>query len=174
MDSENNYQAAGRYETEAQRLQREADDYTKALEYERKRFLILEDQYKQKQAIYNMNAAKIKEMIPSKEEEHLKEVNRLHSHALLENEQVRLNDTIGDNAKLKVQIDVMRKEIVFALETIKKMNEQVEQLKHDINVCATESITNGRIAGETNNQILALKAKHEEEKEKFEVEIKKL
>ena len=70
-----------------------------------------------------MNAAKIKEMIPSKEEEHLKEVGRLHSHALLENEKVRLNDTIGDNAGLKVQIDVMRKEIVFALETIQKMNE---------------------------------------------------
>ena len=33
---------------------------------------------------------------------------------------------------------------------------------------------NNRIAGETNNQILALKAKHEEEKERFEVEIKKL
>jgi hypothetical protein len=30
------------------------------------------------------------------------------------------------------------------------------------------------MAGETNNQILALKAKHEEEKESFEVEIKKL
>ena len=39
---------------------------------------------------------------------------------------------------------------------------------------ATESINNGRIAGETNNQILALKAKHEEEKERFETEIKKL
>lgn len=30
------------------------------------------------------------------------------------------------------------------------------------------------MADETNNQILALKAKHEEEKEKFELEIKKL
>jgi len=33
---------------------------------------------------------------------------------------------------------------------------------------------NNRVAGETNNQILALKAKHEEEKERFELEIKKL
>jgi len=33
---------------------------------------------------------------------------------------------------------------------------------------------NNKIASETNNQILALKAKHEEEKERFELEIKKL
>ena len=37
MDStEQEYQIGGRYETEAQRLQREADEYTKKLEYERK------------------------------------------------------------------------------------------------------------------------------------------
>jgi hypothetical protein len=35
-------------------------------------------------------------------------------------------------------------------------------------------MSNGRIANETNNQISALKAKHEEEKEKFELEVKKL
>lgn len=35
--------AGGMYETEAQRLQREADNYTKALEHERKKYLILED-----------------------------------------------------------------------------------------------------------------------------------
>jgi hypothetical protein len=35
-------------------------------------------------------------------------------------------------------------------------------------------MSNNRIASETNNQILALKAKHEEEKERFELEIKKL
>jgi len=35
-----------------------------------RRYLILEDQYKQKQNEYNDNNAKIKEMIPSKEEDH--------------------------------------------------------------------------------------------------------
>ena len=54
------------------------------------------------------------------------------------------------------------------------MSQTISTLKQNIQNCASESINGNRIAGETNNQILALKAKHEEEKESFEVEIKKL
>ena len=38
----------------------------------------------------------------------------------------------------------------------------------------TGSIQIGKMANETNNQILALKAKHEEEKDRFELDLKKL
>ena len=38
-------QTRGLYETEVQRLQREADDYTRALEHERKRFAIVNEEY---------------------------------------------------------------------------------------------------------------------------------
>ena len=62
----------------------------------------------------------------------------------------------------------------FAKDSIEKMNSQIQILKDDCNECATDSINGNRYAGETNNQILALKAKHEEEKERFELEIKKL
>jgi len=54
---------------------------------------------------------KIKEMIPSKEEDHQREVNRAHHIHVLANEKVRLNDTIGDNNQLKSSINIMRKEI---------------------------------------------------------------
>ena len=47
-------------------------------------------------------------------------------------------------------------------------------MKSNISNTATETINSNRMAGETNNQILALKAKHEEEKEQFEIQIKKL
>lgn len=117
---------------------------------------------------------KIKEMIPSKEEDHQKEVNRKHWIHVLANEKVRLNDTIGDNNHLKGAINIMRKEIGFAKDSIDKMEDQIQNLKDNVNECATDSINNMRIAGETNNQILALKCKHEEEKERFELEIKKL
>jgi DNA gyrase/topoisomerase IV subunit A len=39
----------GLYETEIQRLQREADQYTRALEQERKRFALVSDEFNQKQ-----------------------------------------------------------------------------------------------------------------------------
>lgn len=35
------------YESEAQRLQREADNFTKKFEHEKKRLMVLEDQHKQ-------------------------------------------------------------------------------------------------------------------------------
>tara|TARA_B110000305_G_C19343118_1_gene590204 strand:+ start:74 stop:241 length:168 start_codon:yes stop_codon:yes gene_type:complete len=47
-------------------------------------------------------------------------------------------------------------------------------LSLDIRELATESINNNKMANETNNQILALKAKHEEEKDRFELDLKKL
>lgn len=175
MDStDQEYQIGGRYETEAQRLQREADEYTKKLEYERKKYLIGEDQYKQSQAEYNEMKKKIKEMIPSEEENHKKEVSRRHTLHVLANEKVRLNDTIGRNRHLKVEIDIMRKEIVFAKDSITKMERQITNLRNEIKELATESINNNKIANETNNQILALKAKHEEEKDRFELDLKKL
>ena len=46
LEEEIEQQKNALYETEADRLQREADTYTKLLEHERKRLLILEDQYK--------------------------------------------------------------------------------------------------------------------------------
>jgi hypothetical protein len=51
-------------------------------------------------------------MIPSEQENHKREVDRRHLQHVLENERVRLNDTIGRNKYLKVEIDIMRKEIV--------------------------------------------------------------
>ena len=58
------------YETEADRLQREADNYTKALEHERKRLLILEDQYKSTKEQLEEIQNKIKACIPDKKKEH--------------------------------------------------------------------------------------------------------
>lgn len=54
------------------------------------------------------------------------------------------------------------------------MEKQIKYLCQSVLNGSAESHSNGRIANETNNQISALKAKHEEEKEKFELEVKKL
>lgn len=54
----------GLYETEIQRLQREADNYTRALEHERKRFAIINEEYNQEQKALDEIYGKIKEKIP--------------------------------------------------------------------------------------------------------------
>jgi coiled-coil domain-containing protein 63/114 len=40
---------------------------------------------------------------------------------MLDNERVRLNDTVGKNHYLKDEINIMRKEICFAKDSIAKM-----------------------------------------------------
>lgn len=93
---------------------------------------------------------------------------------MLANEKVRLNDTIGKNNHLKNEIQIMRKEILFAKEDIHKMQTQIEAIKKSALSTNKSYISSSKHSEETNNQILALKAKHEEEKERFELEIKKL
>ena len=60
---------------------------------------------------------KIKEMIPSEEENHKKEVSRKHTIHVLANEKVRLNDTIGRNRYLKVEIDMWESNVEMKSET---------------------------------------------------------
>ena len=54
------------------------------------------------------------------------------------------------------------------------MMRQINKIKKEAMGTNKEYISGSKQADETNNQILALKAKHEEEKERFELEIKKL
>ena len=101
----------GLYETEVQRLQREADEYTKKYEHERKSYLLLEDQQKQLKSQLTGIYDQIKSKIPDADVEKKKTVARLSLHHQLEHEKEKLNDTIGENNKLKVEIDIMRGEI---------------------------------------------------------------
>jgi hypothetical protein len=63
------------YESEALRLQREADNFTKKFEHEKKRLMILEDQYKQACEELADKQAQLKEVRPAtakvKKDQHL-------------------------------------------------------------------------------------------------------
>jgi chromosome segregation ATPase len=98
------------YESEASRLQREADSFTKKYEHEKKRLMILEDQYKQ--AVAELDAKK----------DHLKKVRPATAKVkkdtakskVLENQLDKhlkhFNNLQAENRTLRHQIDVMRKE----------------------------------------------------------------
>ena len=68
----------------------------------------------------------------------------------------------------------MRHEILFAKESIRKMEEAIQSLRETSRTSNKESFAASSKASETNNQILALKCKHEEGKEGFETDIKRL
>lgn len=195
------------------RLQQEANSYTRWLEHERKRLLILTDTYKQTQEQLQEIKCKIDEKIGEAQAEQLEGEdlaartlaeetdkamksadywNRLypdpkkiktehqekaHLKSLkhkLEHEKVRLNNIKGENKDLKVRITSMRFELKFAMESITKMENAIDALKDDSRGSNKEGFNYARQASETNNQILALKCKHEEGKEAFETDIKRL
>lgn len=64
---------------------------------------------------------------------------RLSLHHQLEHEKEKLNDTIGENNKLKVEIEIMRGEILFAKYSIKKMTQQIQHHKEIALTAARES-----------------------------------
>jgi hypothetical protein len=85
-----------------------------------------------------------------------------------------LNDTVGENNYLKVEIDIMRKEILFAKDSIKVMEEQITGLRGHATDANKKSNVLSKKTSEHNNWILSLKAKSEQGKEQFELEVKKL
>ena len=92
----------------------------------------------------------------------------------LANENVRLQDTIGQNNYLKVEIDIMRRDINFAKGSIKVMEQQIEELRDKATTANKKSNVLQKKTSEHNNWILSLKAKSEQGKEQFELEVKKL
>ena len=106
--------------------------------------------------------------------EHKKNVQLKSLHHQLQNQKVRLNDTIGANNFLKVEIDIMRQQIQFAKQSIKEMEEQIDSLKVKAKDANAKSNVLSKKTSEHNNWILSLKAKSEQGKEQFELEVKKL
>lgn len=87
---------------------------------------------------------------------------------------MRLQCTIGDNKELSNTIDIMRKEILFAKDSILTMESQIGGLRKTATTANGKSIGLNKTTTEHNNWILSLKAKSEEGKEQFELEVKKL
>lgn len=87
---------------------------------------------------------------------------------------MRLYKTMGENQILKDNIDIMRKEILFAKTSIKNMELQVEELKIKATAANQKSNVLSKKTSEHNNWILSLKAKSESGKDQFEHEVKKL
>ena len=92
----------------------------------------------------------------------------------LEHEKVLLNNIKGENKNLMERVNSMRFDIKFAKNSITKMEATIEDLRDVARGSNKDGFNSATQASETNNQILALKCKHEEGKEAFETDIKRL
>ena len=136
--------------------------------------MILEDQYKQACEELAEKKEQLKKDRPStaQNRKDLHEIKTLENQ--LDKNLVKYNRYQAQNKELRRQIDVMRKEQKNQIRVnagfgkdIKVTNEKAKKLN-------SVTYQGQRFSEETNNQILALKAKHEAEKLTFERKIKDL
>jgi len=86
----------------------------------------------------------------------------------IKNETLKLNATKTTNKKLRDQIDVLRKELMSKKEECKRFSKLTEKAKTLAEEQNHEALSNLKIADEHIAQRIALRSKHEEDKELFE------
>jgi hypothetical protein len=75
---------------------------------------------------------------------------------------------------MRGEVDLLRKEQTSTENEIEGLRKNIKKFKREAEKQNHEYILGKKVAEEASNQIIALRAKHEEEKERFENEIKKL
>ncbi len=161
-------------ETEQMRLQKEVDTFTQKLEHEKRRLLIIEEQIKQVNEELAERDRSVKQLKPSQLVEKKSNIKMTSTSKNVNNERVKLNQTKARNQKLRSEVDVLRKEMTSATIELDSLKKGIKKNKREAENQNKEYILGKKVAEEANNQIIALRAKHEEEKERFENEIKKL
>jgi chromosome segregation ATPase len=82
--------------------------------------------------------------------------------------------TKAKNEEYRRSIDLLRKELTSSKSECARYDKTIKKSKKEAEIQNKDYQSVSKIAEETNNQIIALQAKHEEEKEKFENVIQKL
>ena len=168
------FMSGGIYESEPQRLQREADDITKKYEYERKRLLIYEDKYKQalQKKMEKEEAVNTEEMSTENFAKTKKQIRILENQ--LEKEVTKYNRVRSKNNASKKQIDVMRKELKTAKQVQAGLQKDMAKIRKKIRQEATKNNEMQQETEELHNEILALKQKDQDDKTSFEDKMRDL
>ena len=163
---------------EKKRLEKETDVFTKQLEMEKRRQMILEDQIRQFRIEIEEKEERIKSIRPDTETEKALRVKLKNLRNAQKNEELKLNETTSKNKALKREINTMRRDLISADTEIANLKGSIEKLmkdpEHSIKKQNQLYIEHKKNIEETNNQILSLKAKHEVEKKRFEKEIESI
>ena len=181
------------HESETSRLQREVDIYTQKFENEKRKLQIIEDQIKQIENEHtekkdNMTKNRAtrdrtgKEDLPyatmrchdMQETKDKRDYVRLNSQGhSIKNEQLALNQTKSKNKDYKREIDMLRKEIMYKNNEAKRLNNLTRKMHKKAEQENSAALFSKSLAVQQINQAIALRAKHEEDKDHFEAEIKR-
>lgn len=136
--------------------------------------MILEDQFKQACNELQEKQAQLKEVRPptAKVKKDVQEIKVKENQ--LEKNLVKYSNLQAENKTLRSQIDVMRKEMQNQIRVNRGYKGDISNINDKVKKLNATTYQSQRVSEETNNQILALKAKHEAEKINFDIKIKSL
>jgi len=162
------YTEGGIYESEAHRLQREAENFTKKFEHERKRFMILEDHYKQALKEKKAKEEELKKMRPSTANMKKDKIKLRQLENQLEKGQVSYNNVLSSNQTTKKKIDMMRKETSTSKRVVASLEKDIEKKRKEIRELNQKLLATKKSTDDINVKILGMKSHSEEEKQTFE------
>jgi len=136
--------------------------------------MILEDQIKQASEDLDEKKENLKQIRPPTAKMRKDNYQIKIFENQLEKSLVKYNDLQSQNKTLRAEIDVMRKQNRNQIRVNKTLNKDITVTSESAKKLNISTYSGQRISEETNNQILALKAKHEAEKYNFERKIKDL
>ena len=150
-------------------------EFTKALEKEKRKLMIIEEQIKQanseinekKQAIDRIKNPEQKKPAQDK----LDAIEISTKGKKIKNETIKLNITKTQNLNYRSQIDMLRKDMTSKKDQVKKLNKLTKKARKLAESQNHEAIHNIKLADEHVTQRIALRAKHEEDKNMFEGKI---
>jgi len=159
---------------EMQKLQEQAEMYTKKIEIEREKIRKLDDditemEYKaleQRQKMGGVNASKENNMMISKQIKVLE--NRLDK-AL-----VKFNESLASNKQLRQQIDTLRRERVVFDGIYKKLERELHEKRKEMAAIIHDSNEAYQARDKAQNEMQALKAQAESHKQEFEEDWQRL
>lgn len=152
-------------------MQEEVDRFTQRLEHEKSQLIIIEEQIRQTQDELQERQKNIQARKPTALQEKKDRIISKRNDAIVKNERIMLNTTKAANEKCRKEIDVMRKELTSCKQEQKRYETLIKKVKKDAEEENKKALAIGRIAEETRVQIIAIMAKFEEERNRFDVVI---
>lgn len=171
MSGESGNMIGGMYESENDRLQKEVDEFTMKLEHEKSHLKIIEEQFRVIKNELKEKEENVKRLKPSILEEKQTKIEIASSKKKVNSEVIRLNMTKTKNQQLRREIDMLRKEVSSSKNECTRYEKKIKKSRKEAEIQNQDYQAVSKIAEETKNQIIALQAKHQEEKDRFESEI---
>ena len=164
----------GLYESEMQRLQRDADNFTKELEGRKREEGKLKNELEKESLIFKRYKDQIRQERPSTKAQKQRAANIKRLENQLEKEIVKYNQIVSENKGARNEIDKYRKDRKAADEIYNKLLKQKQAIELATMQVTKEKNDEGREIGDANMSTILIKNTYAKKKDEYNKKIEEL